>query len=344
VGAADSLLESHAGGIMTLAEAPTRSTARAQVTAQQPLVSVVVCAYNAGVYLRPAVQSIIDQTYLNLEILLIDDGSTDGSVDAIADLRDRRLRIIRQTNRGKPAALNRALQLMRGEFYAIQDADDQSHPRRIERQVNHLLAHPQLAAVFCGHELILEGRRIAPVFRHRGPAQCRAFIDAFRMPSHDPTAMFRLSMVGGLAYDETLRIGQGFDYILRVGERHPIEVLGECLYSYRVHDAGATRRDPSRRLEYLRELRRRAEIRRGITPAPVPELRPLRKWRNRDYDNNLAAHFMDSVVCLRRSGRWIEAVKAAMRCSRIHPLDWHYHKPAMLTVLPLGWVGRIRTK
>lgn len=101
----------------------------------KPLVSILISVYNAGGYLRPSVQSILSQTYSNLEILIIDDGSTDHCMDTIADLKDPRIRVISQENAGKAVALNRALAVLSGEFYAIQDADDVSYPTRIERQV-----------------------------------------------------------------------------------------------------------------------------------------------------------------------------------------------------------------
>src|SRR5688572_9943650 len=107
-----------------------------------PVVTVIMPVFNAGNYLSSAVESILAQTWTRLELLVIDDGSTDGCMDAIADLADPRLRIIHQKNRGKPGAMNRALDEMRGEFYAIQDADDLSHPTRIEKQVRCMQENP----------------------------------------------------------------------------------------------------------------------------------------------------------------------------------------------------------
>src|SRR5690348_11092049 len=100
-----------------------------------PLVTVVMGAYNGGEFLRPAVLSITSQTYRNLEILIIDDGSTDGSMDSISDIKDDRLRVLRQENRGRPATLNRAMDEVTGEFYVIQDADDLSDRCRVARLV-----------------------------------------------------------------------------------------------------------------------------------------------------------------------------------------------------------------
>src|SRR5262249_9575451 len=146
--------------------------------------------YNGGDFLRPSVESILRQTYVNLEVLLVDDGSTDGCFATIQDLLDPRIRILRQENRGKPAALNYALAELRGAFYAVQDADDLSHPRRIEKQLECMREHPDVAAVFCGYDLILNGRRVAPRFAPKNHLQCRSDIEKMAMPGHDPTAMY----------------------------------------------------------------------------------------------------------------------------------------------------------
>ena len=146
-----------------------------------PLVSIVTCVYNAGEYLRPSVLSTVNQTYRNLDIVIVDDGSTDGCLDTITDLLDdRRIRVFRQANATRPVALNRALDLVQGEFYAIQDADDISTPTRIQKQLEAILPRPELAAVFCGYWLLMSGKSIAPQLASKGEAECKADIDAFR--------------------------------------------------------------------------------------------------------------------------------------------------------------------
>ena len=339
---------------MTLAADPqlispvTREPAvSSNAIAVDPLVSVVVCAHNAGPYLRPALRSLVNQTYRNIEVLLIDDGSTDGSVEAARrEFDDPRIRWFNQSNAGKPAALNRALSEMRGEFYAIQDADDESFPSRIERQVRHMQENPDLAIVFCGYDLILNDRRVAPIFFDRSRERCRKMIDLYRLPQHDPTAMYRVSMVRSLRYEESFRLGEGIDYVMRIGERHPMVVMGECLYSYRVHAGGLTKKDPAHRLPFLKEVRRRAMVRRGIDPAVLDEghedLKPRAKWRNRDYDNNLAARFVESVVCLRGAGRPWQAIRTGLVGASLHPFDPYYWKALAYALLPLSFVRRVR--
>lgn len=309
-----------------------------------PLVSIIICAFDAGPDLRESVVSALAQTHREMEVLVVDDGSTDGSVDSLDDIRrrDGRLRIYRQANAGKSVAMNLALRELRGEFYAIQDADDLSHPRRVERQLARLVAEPDLAAVFTGHELLLGQRRVAPRFREKGPADCREDIDRFRMPAHDPTVMYRVSLVRDFQYDPTLRIGQGFDHILRVGERLPMSVLGECLYSYRVNWDSVTRRNSDVRDGYVKRVLAKARERRGLAdePAAVPDGGD--RHGNARRDNNMAAHFMESVLDQRRAGMRCSAVRTALDCAKLHPLDPHYYKAVVYSVAPEMIISRIR--
>jgi glycosyltransferase involved in cell wall biosynthesis len=280
-----------------------------------------------------------------LEILIIDDGSTDGGMDSIGDLNDRRIRIFRQQNRGKPAALNVGLDHATGDFCAVHDADDLSDPQRIEMQVQCMRDNPDVAAVYCGHDLILNDRRIAPYAPARDRAQCRAKIDTFLMPAHDPTGMYRMSMVRSMRYDESLPIVEGYDYILRVGERYPMLVLDQCLYGYRVHAESVTRRDPTRRDRLVVELMRRACERRRVDPKlALPHVfGDGVSWTPSD-DNNLAAHFLESACDLRRRGRMFAALSVGWRCALLRPRSARYWKPLVCAALPVNLVRRARAR
>jgi glycosyltransferase involved in cell wall biosynthesis len=318
---------------------------QAEFPSEMPLVTVILCVYNAGEYLRPSLSSIIEQTYRNLDILVVDDGSTDGCIDSVRDLlADYRIRLFRQENSTKPVALNRALEHARGTFYAIHDADDVSHPARIERQLRALLDRPTVAAVFCGNELIIEGKRLAPVFTSKNEVDCKHEIDNFRMPAHDPTVMFRMSLVGDLQYDPSMQMMETFDYILRVGEQHPILVLGECLYSYRILTSSVTRRDPMKREHSVTEALRSAYIRRGMEYDRVLPRRPSKRSKNSIMDNNLAAHFMTSVLDQRAVGNRWGALKTAWECARLHPSDLHYYKAMVYAVAPDKVISFIRRR
>jgi glycosyltransferase involved in cell wall biosynthesis len=315
------------------------------LTNTKSLVSVLIPVYNAGEYLRPSVQSILSQTYSNLEILIMDDGSIDGCMDTIADLKDSRIRIISQKNSGKAVALNRALEELSGEFYVIQDADDISYPHRIERQVQCMLENPELAAVFTGYDIIVGRQRIAPIFSGKSINECRHGIEQFRMPAHDATPMFRVSLVREFCYEPTLRIGQGFDFILRVGEHHPMLVLGECLYSYRIHFDSTIRKNVLQRKQMIRNVLERACERRGLKPNDHLSVNSERisKFRHRELEMDVVPHFMESVLDLRRADRNTEALKTAFACLRLHPCDPYYYKPLAYFLAPLALIKYYRS-
>jgi glycosyltransferase involved in cell wall biosynthesis len=318
---------------------------KAERVAEDPLVTVVMCVYNAGKYFRPSLLSIIDQTYKNLDILIIDDGSTDGCFNSVQDLLlDERVRVIHQANSGKPVAVNRALDLIRGEFFAIQDADDISHPTRIERQARALLNNPHLAAVFCGNELIISGRFMAPVFAPKSEDDCRSEIRAFQLPALDPTGMFRMSLVGHMRFEPSLQVAETVDYIWRIGEMYPMIVLGECLYSYRILPNSLSRRPPTWRKQFEVEAFRRACERRGLRFEFEQECDD-RRWGHRSHnslqDNNVAAHFIRSVLDWRRSNRRLSALRTGLQCACLHPADPYYYKALVYALISPSIVRRL---
>lgn len=309
----------------------------------EPLVSVLIPAYNAGTYLEEAVSSILNQTYPRIEVIVINDGSTDGSVDNLR-ASDPRLRVIHQENAGKPAALNRGLKEIRGEFYCLQDADDLSYPTRIENQLEFLLRHPNVAGVFCGYDMVLDGKHYAPTRSPKSVEASAEDIAAGHMPGHDPTAMYRLALVGDVRYAEDLPIVEGFDYVLRVGEQHPLAVVGDCLYSYRIHWESVTRRDPGRRDSMLQEAKRRMRERRGLAPDSQ-DLDSAQAVRGAHFaDNNIHSHFMDSVAEQIASRARFGALKTAIACWRLQPSEPQYAKPLVYALLPASVVNAYRAR
>jgi glycosyltransferase involved in cell wall biosynthesis len=311
------------------------------------LVTVVICVYNAGEYLRPSLLSILGQTHRNLDILVVDDGSTDGCLDTVEDLlADRRVRVFRQANGTKPVALNRALDHAQGEFYAIHDADDISYPKRLERQLDALRTQPHLAAVYCGNDLIINGRSLAPVSAPMNEAACKRAIDAFGLPAADPTGMYRMSLVSHLRYDTSFPIGQGLDYILRVGEQHPMVVLGECLYGYRVLPRSNTRGDPILRERLIANVLRQACDRRDLDytrlfPHGAGDNRRSQSSVN---DNNIAGHFIKSVLAQVRAGRRLDAIRTGIACASLQPFDPHYYKALVYALSSPDIVKAVRHK
>lgn len=117
----------------------------------EPLVSVIIPVYNVLPYLREALDSVINQTYKNLEILIVDDGSTDGSEDVCDEyLSDPRVIVIHQENKGLSGARNTGLDRMTGEYVAFLDSDDAFTPEMIEKMLGAIIRN-QAAAAVCGY-------------------------------------------------------------------------------------------------------------------------------------------------------------------------------------------------
>ena len=312
----------------------------------KPLVSVLVPVYNAGEYLRPSIQSILSQTYFNLEILIINDGSTDGCMDTIADIKDSRVRIIEQENSGRSSAMNHGLDELNGDFYIAHDADDISFPCRVERQLKAMQENSDIVAVFVGHNLLLNGKITAPRLAAKTIQQCRQDILKFKMPAIGATPMYRMAMVGDERFETSLKVAEDVDYILRLGERYSMIVLPECLYTYRIHFSSSTRVDPSLNYRMERKVIERACQRRGLEPVDyfVDEPMFTIKRSHRNKEIGVVPHLIESVLDLRRCGQRWRAMTTAVDCLLLHPMDPYYYKPLVYFLAPLAAVRYYRSR
>lgn len=208
-----------------------RAPARA---AGSPRVSVLMGVYNGGAHLGEAVESILGQTFPDLELIVVDDGSTDETRAVLAAYPDERMRVLHQDHAGLTRALNHALGKARGEYVARQDADDVSHPTRIERQVRFLDAHPEIALVGTWVQLIDgDGDELATLHFETEPARIAALLPRENHFTHG-TLMARrtiLQAIGG--YREAFRYAQDYDLTLRLIERYALGNLPEELYRLR---------------------------------------------------------------------------------------------------------------
>lgn len=314
-----------------------------QSVQEQPLVSVLLPAYNAGPYLRPALESILSQTYPRLEIIVVDDGSTDESLTTIKDIADGRLSIIQQENSGKAVALNKALGLIKGEYWLIQDADDLSHPGRVENLLGKMAANPELAAVYSGHDLLVRKRQFAATCSLRSTDQCRYEVNNFRIPAHDATGMYRTEQVANLHFDPELRIGQGIDFALQVGELFPVSRLDMCLYTYRINYQSTIRKNPQDNIKWVNLVIKKACIRRGLDYKKhcLPDT-IARGRQSRSKLNHIVSHCMESVVDYKVSGHWFKVMQTGLICLKIAPGNYTFYKPLIYSFLPLVLIQKYR--
>jgi glycosyltransferase involved in cell wall biosynthesis len=206
------------------------------MTLRLPRITVVLPVYNGKMYVREAIQSVLDQTFADFELLVIDDGSTDGTLEVLSSFTDSRLRIISfPTNQGLVTALNTGLSQARTEFIARMDADDICMPQRFERQVRFLEAHPDVS--ICGTWMREFGACDHLSRPETEPEQIRAGIFFGWVISH-PTIMMRRSFFeeSGLSYDEEFRHAEDFDLMIRASAVTRLANLPEILVHHRKHD------------------------------------------------------------------------------------------------------------
>jgi glycosyltransferase involved in cell wall biosynthesis len=203
---------------------------------KQPLITVGMPIYNAGAYLRDAVQSILDQTYVNWQLLIIDDGSTDNALETIADIRDDRIRIFRDgQNKGLAARLNEAIDMAEGEFFARMDQDDVSLPERFERQVQELLTYPELDLVSVRAETISESGKVVGMLPFEATHEriCAYPWRGFYMPH--PTWMGRTAWFRKYYYKVPQSYyADDFELLLRAYRTSCFASIPKVLFRYRV--------------------------------------------------------------------------------------------------------------
>jgi glycosyltransferase involved in cell wall biosynthesis len=222
------------------------------VGAHAPRVTVFVPVYNRAAVLRQALESVLAQRDADFELLVIDDGSSDASVEVAREIRDPRIRIeVHARNQGIPATRNHGLALARGEYLAMADSDDVSHPQRLALQVAWLDAHPEVAALGSwALRTDASGRQVeAPLLRPTEPRELAGRV-LFASVMKSPTVVARTAVLREHGYREALALGSDVDLWARISARNALANLPRFLVRYRA--GGVSHRDGARRLAMRR--------------------------------------------------------------------------------------------
>jgi len=303
-------------------------------------VSVLISAYNAAEYIEESLQSVLDQTYSNIEILIMDDGSSDETLYKVQQFSDSRISCFTQENAGKPSAINYLIGVAQGEYLMIHDADDVSKSNRVACLLDGFDANPTVGLILSSYSLILDGQEVAPKPRAKGIQECCQDIASYKMPGHDATMIVQAEFAKKMMFAPEIIVSHGHDFIVKVGELTDIVVLSDVLYEYRIHTDSLTSRRYQEKLNELLIIVNSAKIRRSERTITVEELLAARtqEFGNKGY--NLLGHFCESAFLLVQQHRRLEAIKVAILAAtrvRETPL---YLKPLAYALLP-KFVGRL---
>jgi len=240
---------------------------------QTPLVSVVMAVYNGEPFLAAAMDSILNQTYTNFELIVVDDASTDRTAEILKNYTDPRVEIYTNPdNIGQTRSLNRGLALAKGSIIARHDADDISQPDRFQRQIDYLIAHPEVGLLGTSYTVISDtGQVLEEVILPTTDEALNERLDDGNIFCHG-SVMFTadaVKKVGG--YNEGFRVTQDYDLWLRLAEVSKIANLPDVLYQFRFDSNSVSRTKRGLQLAYRQLALKLARQRRNGQPEdPVP--------------------------------------------------------------------------
>lgn len=217
-----------------------------------PLVSVIIPCYNREKYVAETVESVLGQTWSSIELLVVDDGSTDGSRSILERFTDRIILLEHpgRLNKGQSASINLGLERCRGEYVAILDSDDLFAPDKIRKQVAFLIENPDIGLVYSNGYVIDEQRTILYAAHDKNHEEHsdpdKLLLDCyFLLPNN---ALVRRDVYRRAGYfDESLRTAQDHDMALRIAEVAKMGYLGDFLFYYRRHDDSISQKNAKTR-------------------------------------------------------------------------------------------------
>jgi len=240
----------------------------------KPLVSVYITNYNYGDYLKEAIESVLAQTFGSFELIIIDDGSSDGSDEIISRYDDvEKIVCIHQENKGLVQSSNIALKLSRGKYIMRLDADDYLAPQALEVLVSEMERDSEIALVFPDYFLIdREGIITGQIHRHNFQTD----VDLLDQPAHGACTLIRTSIlksVGG--YDQSFSMQDGYDLWLNIIDKYPVKNVNQPLFYYRQHDKNITKNE-KKLLKVRGKIKAKHVQKRKLDPIDVIAIIPIR--------------------------------------------------------------------
>jgi len=266
-------------------------------------VSVVIPTYDHGHVVMRAVQSVLQQTFKDFEIIVVDDGSKDNTRRLFELNRDPSVSYVVQKHKGRSAARNRGIQLARGRYIAFLDADDWYFPRKLERQVAALEAHPNATLSHTSYLRVDESGTPLEIIRSGRLTGCVLPSIWWACPIAAPTVMVRReALEDRLLFDEQVHIGEDIHFWAQVAGHGDILGIDECLTAVTLTRCSSALL-PEHQILAARNLLKAIE---NIQSAPRPAVArriQAELWINMAVANFALKRYREVAACALRSHR-----------------------------------------
>ncbi|MCA1995263.1 MAG: glycosyltransferase, partial [Coleofasciculus sp. S288] len=187
-----------------------------------PIISVIIPAYNAGKTIRRTIESVLNQTFSDFELIIINDGSQDSTLEIVKGFKDSRIQVFSYSNSGLAVSRNRGFSHSVGEFIAFIDADDLWTSDKLEAQLKALQTNPKAAVAYSWTDLIDESDQFLRPGNHttaNGNVYAKLLLTCFVVSGSNPLIR-RQAFVEVDGFDESLAASQDFDLYLRLAARY----------------------------------------------------------------------------------------------------------------------------
>lgn len=309
------------------------------------MITVMIPMKNAAAFIRPTLESILQQQDADFEVLIVNDGSTDDSVAIVRSYNDKRVRVVPGPCKGIAASCNCGFENARGEFLVRCDSDDLYPPGRLAEQAAWLRAHPDFGAVCGGFSTVTpKGEPVAQLMQHGlSEEEITEELKNGQARTHGCTFMIRtelLRKVGGCR--EFFKGGSDLDLQYRIAEVMRVWFVPKNWYIYRLHDASITHTQGKTLREFYEATgklfaRQRRETGMDDLQRGTPPELPTVNDKPSDSASQIAGHLLAQAWREHQAGQKMQAIRNGLRAVRHRPLQVVYWKSCLaLALKPAG--------
>ena len=206
-----------------------------------PVISVVMPVYNCEEYIYLSIKSILEQSYSNFELIVINDGSTDGTLKILENFSDNRIRIFSQNNMGISKSLNKGIRISQGKFIARHDADDISENKRLEKQLQYMRLNPNIALLGTWSKIIINNKFSRKNLIHpRTDEDCKIGLLFDNCFSHGSILIKKSTLIKVGFYNENIIGAEDYELWSRIAKKFKVANIPEFLHYYRVHKSSVS--------------------------------------------------------------------------------------------------------